>query len=288
MQKELGRLREELKSLRAEAKAGRGPTEVAKPAGERGEDDEDEKHRKELEDLDVQLRGMRAAAAAATSPSQAVLDTIEALDAQKQAKVDELRAKKPVLTQLLGLQRKHKAKQEAIEKQDAVVVKAEAAVVAAQQALEERAKAKALRVEAVELEQKVCELTAQIPKPPDEKVTPVAEGPQLNLEGLGALLQELGASGDVAERLLQHPKLEEKVLKRAGVVRPAPEGAPGGAGGSKEPDPKRIMTEADSMPIEQLRTSFVAAGLDVPSEEAELRAMAHKMASASRWAYQAY
>ena len=113
-------------------------------------------------------------------------------------------------------------------------------------------------------------------------------GPKLNLEGLGALLQELGASGDVAERLLQHPQLEEKVLKRAGVVRPPPEGAPGGAGGSTEPDAKRIKTEADSMPIEQLRTSFSAAGLEVPSEESELRAMAHKMASAFRWAYQAY
>ena len=84
MQKELGRLREELKSLRATAKAGRGATEVAKAAGESGEDGEDEKIRKELDHYDTELRAMRGI----DSPSQVVLDTIAALEAQKQAKLD--------------------------------------------------------------------------------------------------------------------------------------------------------------------------------------------------------
>eukprot|EP00959_Pyramimonas_sp_CCMP1952_P050545 1056343-Pyramimonas_sp.AAC.1 len=75
---------------------------------------------------------------------------------------------------------------------------------------------------------------------------------------------------------------------RAGVVRPAHEGAPGGASGSSGPDPKRMKAEADNVPIDQLRTSFEAAGLDVPSEETELLAMAQKMAAASRWAYRTY
>eukprot|EP00959_Pyramimonas_sp_CCMP1952_P399499 8370299-Pyramimonas_sp.AAC.1 len=37
------------------------------------------------------------------SPAQEVLDTIERLEVQKQARMGELRAKKPLLTQLLGL-----------------------------------------------------------------------------------------------------------------------------------------------------------------------------------------
>eukprot|EP00959_Pyramimonas_sp_CCMP1952_P284125 5938709-Pyramimonas_sp.AAC.1 len=130
MQKERVRLLGEVEVLRA-ANKGKGQFSEAAKATE--EVDTDETQIKALAHFDEELRSLRGILAL----SQYIRGTVDCLDEQSSKLLDEVRSQKPVLAHLVALQRKLKAKQDAIVKREKVVAKVEEAVANAQKALED-------------------------------------------------------------------------------------------------------------------------------------------------------